>query len=154
VGFGKAKKVSRALQGHLRGEKGFRWLREVRVPAEKVSEYKVGQQLDVSLFQPGDCVKIVGTSKGKGFAGVVRRHGFRGGPKTHGQKHSLRAPGSIGPTALQRVPRGRRMAGHMGGERVTVKNLKVVSVDAERGLLIVGGAVPGSRGSLVKVMSQ
>lgn len=100
-------------------------------------------------FEKGEKVDITGTSKGRGFQGVVKRHGFHGGPKTHGQKDRLRAPGSIGATAPQRVMPGKRMAGHMGAERVTVKNLKVVAVDKEKKQVLVEGAVPGNRGGEV-----
>ncbi len=98
-------------------------------------------------LEKGEKVDVTGTSKGRGFQGVVKRHGFHGGPKTHGQKDRLRAPGSIGATAPQRVMPGKRMAGHMGAERVTVKNLKVIAVDLEKKTVMVEGAVPGNRGS-------
>ncbi len=114
-------------------------------------EFKIGSQLDVSIFQEGDLVKISGLSKGRGFQGVVKRHGFSGGPKTHGQKNRWRAPGSIGATAPQRVFPGRRMAGRLGNQRVTVKNLEVVGVDKEKNILMVKGAVPGSRGALLEI---
>lgn len=103
------------------------------------------------IFEAGDFVKISGTSKGRGFQGVVKRHGFHGGPKSHGQKNRLRAPGSIGSTALQRVVPGRRMAGRMGGERVTLKNLKVVEIDKEKKLVFLKGAVPGTKNSKVEL---
>lgn len=106
---------------------------------------------DVSQFKLGDLVKVSGTSKGKGFQGVVKRHGFRGGPKTHGQKNRLRAPGSIGNTTPQRVIPGRHMAGHMGAERVTVKNLEVVQVDGEKRIVFLRGAVPGNTGGVIEI---
>jgi large subunit ribosomal protein L3 len=112
---------------------------------------KVGDLIDVSVFAEGDIVRVSGVSKGRGFQGVVKRHGFSGGPKTHGQKNRFRAAGSIGSTAPQRVTPGRRMAGHMGAERVTIKNLKVVGVDEENRLLFLKGAVPGARGGLLEV---
>lgn len=102
-------------------------------------------------FQAGDIVKVSGTSKGKGFQGVVKRHGFSGGPKTHGQKNRHRAPGSIGSTAPQRTLPGRRMAGRMGGVRVSVKNLRVIAVDAGKRLLLLHGAVPGNAGGKVEI---
>lgn len=114
-------------------------------------EVKVGEELNVSVFEENDLVRVSGVSKGKGFQGVVKRHGFGGGPKTHGQKNRFRAPGSIGNTAPQRVVPGRRMAGRMGGERVTVKHMKVVGVDAERNLILLKGAVPGARGGLLEI---
>lgn len=122
--------------------------REFRISDSKLA---LNDSVDVSSFAEGDMVRITGTSKGRGFQGVVKRHGFHGGPKTHGQKNRLRAPGSIGSTAFQRVVPGRRMAGHMGVEKVTVKNLKVAKVDPENNLLYLRGAVPGRRGSLLTI---
>lgn len=116
-------------------------------------EAKTDDTITVSLFREGDIVSISGTSKGKGFQGVVKRHGFHGGPRTHGQKHSEREPGSIGAVWPQRVLKGTRMAGRMGGERVTVRNLKVIKVFPDDNLLAVAGAVPGRRGSLVEIRS-
>src|SRR4030042_2614984 len=116
---------------------------------------EVGQKLDVSLFKPGDLVDVIGVSKGKGFAGGMKRHGFRGGPKSHGQSDRARAPGSIGGTTFPgRGDTGKRMAGHMGDERVTVRGLKVVQADPERNLLLVKGAVPGMRNALVTVVKS
>lgn len=112
---------------------------------------KSGDAVQTSIFKEGDIVRASGTSKGRGFQGVVKRHGFAGGPKTHGQKNRFRAPGSIGSTAFQRVVPGRRMAGRMGNDRVTIKNLEIVRVDAERNLLYVKGAVPGATGGLIEV---
>ncbi|MEK7212064.1 MAG: 50S ribosomal protein L3 [Patescibacteria group bacterium] len=111
-----------------------------------------GAEATVSFFKEGDKVKISGLTKGRGFQGVVKRHGFHGGPKTHGQKNRFRAPGSIGSTAFQRVVPGRRMAGRMGQERVTIKNLEVAGVDADKNLLLVRGAVPGARGALLEIV--
>ncbi len=122
--------------------------REFRTESEK---FKVGDAIEVDAFKEGDVVRVSGTMKGRGFAGVVKRHGFAGGPKTHGQKNRFRAGGSIGSTAPQRVTPGHRMAGHMGDERVTVKNLKVAGVDKENGLLFIKGAVPGARGGILEV---
>lgn len=121
--------------------------RETRVAGKK----EIGDTMDVSSFKEGDSVRVVGISKGKGFQGVVKRHGFAGGPQTHGQKNRQRAPGSIGSTAPQRVVPGRRMAGRMGGDRVTMKNLTVVKVDQEKNLLMIRGAIPGARGGLVEI---
>jgi large subunit ribosomal protein L3 len=112
---------------------------------------KVGDKITVSMFKEGDEVAISGLTKGRGFQGVVKRHGFAGGPKTHGQKNRHRAPGSIGATAPQRVTPGRRMAGRMGQERVTIKNLKVVEVDVEKNILMIRGAVPGARGAVLEI---
>jgi len=127
--------------------------REARIGSTDtfLKELKVGDTITVGNFKEGDLVQISGTSKGKGFQGVVKRHGFRGGPKTHGQKNRLRAPGSIGSTAPQRVLPGRRMPGRMGGDRVTIKNLEVVSVDEKENLLYLRGAVPGVRGGLLEI---
>ena len=110
--------------------------------------------ISVAAFKAGDKVKVSGITKGRGFQGVVKRHGFHGGPKTHGQKNRYRAPGSIGSTAFQRVVPGRRMAGHMGTVRVTVKNLVVAAVDAEHNLLMLKGAVPGAKGGLVEIVKN
>ncbi len=104
-----------------------------------------------SLFQENDIVDVIGYSKGRGFQGVVKRHGFAGGPKSHGQKDRLRAPGSIGATAPQRVIPGKKMPGHMGHARVTTKNLKVAAVDKEKGILLLKGAVPGMKRTIVKI---
>ena len=114
--------------------------------------YEVGQTITADFFEVGDLVDVTGTSKGKGFAGVVKRHGFAGGPKTHGQSDRWRAPGSIGATTTPgRVFKGQRMAGRMGHDRVTVQNLRVVRVDAERNLLLVEGSVPGPNEGLLLV---
>src|SRR6266545_7335242 len=114
--------------------------------------FQVGQRLDVSLFTPGERVHVVGTSKGKGFQGVMKRHGFHGGQKTHGQSDRRRAPGSIGSgTTPGRVLKGLRMAGKMGNARVTVRNLVVVRADTDRNLLLLRGAVPGPREALLTV---
>lgn len=123
--------------------------REFRV--DDASDQTQGATITVETFKPGDKVRVTGLSKGRGFAGVVKRHGFHGGPQTHGQKNRLRAPGSIGSTAPQRVVPGRRMAGHMGNARVTVKNLRVVQIDAAQNILMLEGAVPGAPGNLVQV---
>lgn len=112
---------------------------------------KIGDEINVNVFNLGDKVKVSGISKGRGFQGVVKRHGFGGGPKTHGQKNRFRAPGSIGSTAFQRVVPGRKMAGRMGNERITLKNLEVVQIDSEKNLLFIKGAVPGAPGSIVEI---
>lgn len=123
--------------------------REFRLAGEEA--LKAGDEIGVGVFAPGDKVRVSGISKGRGFQGVVKRHGFGGGPKTHGQKNRFRAPGSIGSTAFQRVVPGRKMAGRMGNERVTLKNLEVAQVDAEKNLLFLKGAVPGARGSIIEI---
>jgi large subunit ribosomal protein L3 len=152
LGFEESRKLNSPSRGHVAkaGTPMLRHLREWRVADP--SEYELGQRLDVSMFEPGERVTLVGTSKGKGFQGVVKRHGFAGGPKTHGQSDRWRAPGSIGSgTTPGRVLKGLRMAGRMGNDRVTVKNLLVVRADPERNLLLVRGAVPGPREALVAV---
>lgn len=143
LGFGIAKKLNKPQAGHVRGS-GHRvkTLREFK--ADDYGAVQVGQVFNADTFAPGDVVDVVGTSKGRGFQGGMKRHGFRGGPKTHGQSDRARAPGSIGSSATPgRVFKGLKMAGHMGHERVTVQNLTVLRVDAERNLLLVEGSVPG-----------
>src|SRR3989338_2563542 len=152
VGFGKKRNITKALAGHF-GELGsFRHVKEFRLD-DDASTPNRGDVFDVSVFVPGDVVAVSGVSKGKGFQGVVKRHGFHGGRRTHGQKHSEREPGSIGATGPQRVFKGTRMAGRMGGDRVTVKNLRVLAVDKDSNQLLVSGAVPGRRGALVEIRS-
>src|SRR5712691_5321883 len=142
------KRLTKGQVGHLKNLPLVRHLREV--PVDSNGEMKVGDKVDASIFAEGELVDVSATSKGKGFAGVVKRYGFRGGPKTHGQSDRWRAPGSIGSgTTPGRVIKGMRMAGHMGSERVTVKNLQVLKVDPSRNLVAVKGAVPGPRGGLV-----
>ena len=150
LGFEKPK-GKRFTPGQMSARKSVPPLRHLReVPADPAAEVSVGDRIDASIFAEGEEIDITGTSKGRGFAGVVKRHGFAGGPKTHGQSDRWRAPGSIGSgTTPGRVMKGMRMAGHMGHERVTVKNLKVLRVDAERNLVAVKGAVPGPNGGLV-----
>ena len=144
LGFGEAKRLNSPQRGHLKGLGQFRYLREFRVSDSEAIE--VGERVDVSLFKAGDLVDISGVSKGKGFAGVVKRHHFAGGPKTHGQSDRHRHPGSIGATTSPgRVLKGMRMAGHMGNSRVTVSHLEVFEADPARNLLLVRGAVPGGR---------
>jgi large subunit ribosomal protein L3 len=145
VGFlPKRKKIKKTEKG-----KEFYFLREVKV--DDPSQYKVGQEIDVSIFEEGEKVKVSGLSKGKGFAGVVKRWGFAGRPKSHGTKHEERAPGAIGSATPPRVIKGKKMAGRTGQERVTIKNLTIVKVDKENNILAIKGAIPGSRGSLVEI---
>lgn len=148
LGFGTAKRLNLPEKGHLKNVGLLKHLREFE--ASDIDSIEVGQKVDTSIFEPGDLVDVTGISKGKGFAGVVKRYHFAGGPKTHGQSDRHRAPGSIGATTSPgRVFKGKRMAGHMGDERVTVRRLKVVEADAERNLLLVHGAVPGAKKGLV-----
>lgn len=144
------KKLNRPLLGHLGSLSPLRVLREVHVADP--AAYEIGQKVDVSLFQKGDYVDVTGLSKGRGFAGTVKRYGFGGGPRTHGQSDRMRAPGSVGAaTNPGRVRKGLRMAGRMGGRRITVQGLRVVEVDVERNLLLVKGSVPGNNGGLLQV---
>ena len=163
LGFGerKPRRRTKALAGHAAKagvEAAPRVLREIRLPAAaegaESESYSVGQALTVEIFAPGDRVKVTGRSKGKGFQGVVKRHGFSGQPGSHGQP-SIRVPGSIGPgTDPSRTVKGRRMAGQMGNARRTVRNLQVVRVDPARNLLLVRGAVPGARNGIVWIRKE
>src|SRR5215211_1149394 len=151
LGFGIDKRLNKPEQGHRKAS-GFmsKTLREV--DADDVAEFSVGQQVKVDSFAAGELVDITGTSKGRGFQGGMKRHGFHGGPKTHGQSDRLRAPGSIGSgTTPGRVLKGQKMAGHMGAQRTTVRNLVVVESNPARGILILNGPVPGARDGLVKI---
>jgi large subunit ribosomal protein L3 len=155
----KAKATSKPLQGHLKESQNSklktqnypRYLREIRLESEP--EVKVGDEITASdIFKAGDIVAVTGVSKGKGFAGVVKRHHFKGGPRTHGESDRERAPGSIGQTTTPgRVYKGKKMAGRMGGERVTIKNLHVINVNPESGELEISGQLPGTAGSLVSI---
>ncbi len=151
LGFGLDKRLTKPEQGH-RQPSGFmsRTLREVK--ADDVSEFTVGQVLKADLFAAGDVIDVTGISKGRGFQGGVKRHGFHGGPKTHGQSDRHRAPGSIGSSATPgRVFKGLRMAGHMGDDRVTIQNLRVIRIDTERNLLMIEGSVPGANKGVVVI---
>jgi large subunit ribosomal protein L3 len=149
VGSGEQKKerVSQALRGHLKGE-AFKVLKEFRTSPGDLS---IGATIACDIFQKGDAVTISSTSKGKGFQGVMKLHGMHGGWHQHGQKHSAREIGSIGATGPQRVFRGKKMAGRMGSDRITQKEVKVLDVDVENGLILVKGAVAGRRGTLVEI---
>jgi large subunit ribosomal protein L3 len=156
LGFGnkKAKNVTKPLQGHFKttGGKAFAILREIRVT--DVDNYQVGQDITLSIFKVGDKVKVSGTSKGKGFAGVINRWGFRGGAASHGSMFH-RAPGSIGASAdPSRVLKGRRMPGHLGTSKVTLKNIEIVDIRTQENLLLLKGAVPGAKNSFVTVYQQ
>jgi large subunit ribosomal protein L3 len=156
VGFGSKREslINKPVKGHIKDLGNFRLLKEFRTVA--APEQKVGDKIEVSVFNPGDVVEVSAISKSKGFQGVVKRHGFHGGSRTHGQKHSEREPGAIGGGARAggRVAKGMRMAGRMGGDRITVKNLKIVQVDAENGLIFISGAIPGRRGTLVEIREE
>jgi large subunit ribosomal protein L3 len=151
VGYGEKRKVNKPMRGHLKAAgTNARLLREFRSPG--AAEYSVGDKIGLELFSEGDLVHVTGTSRGRGFAGGVRRHNFHGGPKTHGQSDRHRAPGSIGSgTTPGRVLKGQRMAGHMGAVQVTAKNLRVIAKDEGKGLLLIEGAVPGATNGTVRV---
>jgi large subunit ribosomal protein L3 len=146
----KQSQLSSPEKGHLRGLDNVRYIREFRT--DDISSVKRGDKVDVGFIKQGDLINVIGLSKGRGFAGVVKRHHFAGGPKTHGQTDRHRGPGSIGATTFPgRVLKGQRMAGHMGNRRVTARNLEVIQADPERNLLLVKGAVPGAAGGLLVI---
>jgi large subunit ribosomal protein L3 len=150
----KPKRLNRPQTQHLQksGLASLRHLREFRLSEEEVALFKEGQRITVDVFEVGELVDVVGTSKGRGFAGVMKRHGFKGGPITHGQSDRQRSPGAIGACKTPgRIVKGKRMAGHMGDVRVTAQHLKVMMVDPERNLLAVRGAVPGGKNGLVMI---
>ena len=150
LGFGISKRLNKPQQGHVRKSGHLvKTLKEVN--ADNYGELEVGQVFKADAFRVGETVDVTGTSKGRGFQGTVKRHGFKGGPKTHGQSDRHRAPGSIGASATPgRVFKGMKMSGQMGNERVTVQNLTILRVDAERNLLLVEGSVPGpNKGTLL-----
>ena len=150
LGFGESKRLNSPEKGHLKNVGLLEHLREFGV--DDVADVQVGQKLDVDMFKAGDIINVIGTSKGKGFAGGVKRYHFAGGPKTHGQSDRHRAPGSVGSTTTPgRVWKGQRMAGHMGHDRVTARNLKIVEVDLLRHVLWVRGAVPGHRNGMLLI---
>ncbi|MDQ2933119.1 MAG: 50S ribosomal protein L3 [bacterium] len=143
-------RINKPMKGHFKELGSFASVCEFRVEAPTM---KVGDKVELSQFIAGDMVTVSAISKGKGFQGVVKRHGFGGGPRSHGQKHSEREPGSIGGGLRTRVPVGTRMAGRMGSDRITVKNLKVVHIDADESIMYLSGAVPGKRGTLVEIVA-
>ena len=155
VGFGNQKeaKIGKTRKGIMKGG-NFRTLKEFRLKSNETITLKEGDVIDAGVFVVGDEIRVTSVSKGKGFQGVVKRHGFSGGPRTHGQKHSEREPGSIGGGLRTHVPKGMKMAGRMGGDRITQKNLKIVSIDAENNIMLVKGAIAGKRGSLVEIISR
>ncbi|MEK7149105.1 MAG: 50S ribosomal protein L3 [Patescibacteria group bacterium] len=154
-GFGtrKAKNIKKPQKGHFKEMGSFSVVREFRIEGlDAVPE--VGAKVDVSVFKEGDAVKVAGITKAKGFQGVVKRHGFHGASATHGTKHAHREPGSIGATWPQRVIKGRRMAGRMGADRVTIEGLRVVKIDQTHNLLAINGAIPGRNGGLLEIISE
>lgn len=150
VGFEKKdKRVKKTEKG-----KEYKYLKEFRVDELGIKNYELGKEISVSVFQEGDKVKIAGVSKGKGFQGGVKRYNFRGHHQTHGTKHEVRTIGSVGATDPGRVFPGKRMPGHMGVERISVRNLKIVKIDAENNIIAIKGAIPGRRGTLVEITSS
>ena len=143
-------KINKAMKGHVKDLGAFSDIREFRIDNPT---NKIGDKVELTQFNEGDIVEVSAITKGKGFQGVVKRHGFGGGPRTHGQKHSEREPGSIGGGLRNKVPKKMRMAGRMGGDRVTVKNLKVLHIDPATNTLYISGAVPGRRGTLIEIIS-
>ena len=152
IGFGSKKSVNKPQREEWKGLGMFAFVQEF--PVLEGETFERGQILKADAFEIGETIDVIGTSKGKGFQGVVKRHGFHGSPATHGHKDQLRMPGSIGAGGPQRVFKGTRMAGRMGGDRITVQNLEVVHVDADTNTVAVKGAIPGSRGSFVAVRSS
>lgn len=150
VAFEESKKVGKAVLGQMRGLGAFRYLKEFRIE-EEGRGFKVGDKIDVSIFEKGDRVKVAGLSKGKGFQGVVKRWGFSGRNATHGVKHEQRTLGSVGSMFPQRVIKGKKMPGRMGHIRVTVKNLEVIKIDPKNNILAIKGAIPGSKGTLLEI---
>ena len=131
-----------------------KFLKEFRIPKEALNNFQIGQKLNINLFEIGENVNISGISKGKGFQGVVKRWGFRDAPRTHGQTTKYRHPGSIGATTPQRVRKGLKMAGAMGNERITIKNLEILDIDPENSLLIIKGSVPGNKKGILEIRSN
>lgn len=153
AGIQKKERVSKSSAGAMKGA-FYKTLKEFRLkPADK-STVKEGDVIDASIFAGGDKISVASVSKGKGFQGVVKRHGFHGGPRTHGQKHSEREPGSIGGGLRTHVPKGMRMAGRMGSDRIFQKNLEVIFVDKENSLMFIKGAIAGRRGTTVEIIQR
>lgn len=156
VGYGtrNEKNIAKPQRGQFGTFGNFSGIKEFRVSPEQAATFTLGSTLDTSLFEADQEITVAGISKGKGFQGVVKRHGFAGGRRSHGQKHSEREPGSIGATGPQRVFKGTRMAGRMGADRITVKNLKVLAIDTAQNIILIKGAVPGRRGTLLEIISN
>ncbi len=153
-GTQKEHRIAKAQKGQFGNQALVREFRPKATYGETIDGVELGSKVDASLFAAGDTVTVSAVSKGKGFQGVVKRHGFGGGRRSHGQKHSEREPGSIGATGFKRVIKGLRMAGRMGGDRITVKNLTILQVNAAENLLLVKGAIPGRKGTLVEVRAS
>lgn len=152
IGFGTKKNITKPLRGHLKDLGNFRWLKEFKVNDEtELEKYKLGDEIKVDILQEGETVNIRGISRGKGFQGVMKRHGFHGKEATHGVKHAHREPGSIGATTPQRVIKGKKMAGRTGGKTITLKKVKIVKIEPQNNLLYIKGAIPGKRGTLIEI---
>lgn len=153
VGFGeqKAERLSKSAKGHFKDLGNFSEVREYRLDASD-DTLAVGAAVTLESFTEGDVIRVSGDTKAKGFQGVVKRHGFHGGPRSHGQKHSEREPGSIGGGLRTRVPKGMRMGGRMGGDKVTVSNLKILHIDKDENVMVISGAIPGRRGTLIEII--
>ena len=151
TGSRREKNISKPVRGHLKDVGNLAVLKEFKMA--DVSAFNKGDKISLKTFAVGDSINVSAISKGKGFQGVVKRHGFHGGPRSHGQKHSEREPGSIGGGGRSggKVIKGMRMAGRTGSDRITVKNLKVIGIDQENNIMLVSGAVPGRRGTLVEI---
>jgi len=157
VGFGKDKRPNKSKAGHLKGLEQLKYLKEFRLKTdgqEREASLTRGDRLDVSIFNVGDIVKVSGITKAKGFQGAVKRHGFHGMPASHGHHHVLRHPGAIGQRFPQHTLKGTRMAGRMGGGKYTVRGLEIVSIDKEKNLMMVKGAVPGRKGALLEIVKM
>jgi large subunit ribosomal protein L3 len=154
LGFGSARRLNSPEAGH-QDPSGRRFTHLQEFGVDDLSEFEVGQEIKADVFEVGEPIKVIGTSKGKGFSGVVRRWGFRGGPKTHGQSDRHRSPGSIGAgTSPGRVWPGQKMPGHYGVDRVTVKGLKIVATDPEKNVVLVRGPIPGANNGIVRIEKQ
>ena len=150
-GTRKEKNIAKPQRGHFGDLGNFRYTKEFLIDSSDLSNYARGNTMGIEQFTEGDTVRVSGISKGKGFQGVVKRHGFHGGRRSHGQKHSEREPGSIGAGGMQRVMKGMRMAGRMGSDRITVRNLQVIAVDPKTNIMVIKGALPGKRGTLLEI---
>ncbi len=151
---GNKRVVKKPQAGHYNELGNFRFVREFFVEEAELQSFVVGQEIDCTVFSVGQKLVVAGESKGRGFQGVVKRHHFHGSPKSHGHKDQLRKSGSIGAGGVQNVKKGKRMAGHMGSERVTLKNLEVVEVDSKHQVVYIKGAVPGGRNALLELKTQ
>ena len=165
IGFSelkKEKKIKKSLEGQMKkikkensdfDQKGFAHLKEFSIGVDEIEKWKLGDQIKADVFQESDKVKVRGVSKGKGFQGWVKRYGFAGGPASHGNKHSARQRGSIGSAFPERVLKGTKMAGRMGGEKTTIRNLKIVKIDLDNNIIAIKGAIPGKNGSVVEIFN-